>query len=120
MSVSVVYESETKKLGQLIANKLVDQDYVVELKLFDKFPVADAIDPFLVQLSNNYEFAIVVISDYGESSHSVSKELSIQKHSLGKFTNIYPAFPNSFNISKWWLDDTEQIVIIDKPLPNFI
>lgn len=119
MSVSIVYEPETKKSAQVIANKLVDQDYIVELKLFDKFPVADAMNPFFAQLSTNYDFAIVVISDHSESSHWISKELSLQKHSLGQFTNIYPAFINSFNISKWWLNDIDQIVILDKPFPKF-
>ena len=118
--ICIAHESKTTDKARLLAEYLTKRDrrrraFSEREIIFlckDPFPIADAMLPFLANLSSKFDAAFVVIDRSNQSSIWLSKELKVQ-HNIGNCTNVYPALLTERNISDWWLEQDSHFVNID-------
>jgi hypothetical protein len=108
----IIYKHNTISQAKLLANCFKQPRDRVVLISKKRFPIADAMFPFLLNLSSNYYAAFVVISDSDTSFLWISKELKRQQ-SIGNFANVYPAFCPEIVIPDWWSDRDSRFLILD-------
>ena len=111
--IGIAYEPHVVVSAELLAQSLCNDKNSVAMRCVNKFPIADSMFPFLLQLSSAFETAYIVISDSPESSGWISKELHVQ-HSIGNFTNLRPAFLTAKHIPMWWqASDPARYILVD-------
>ncbi|MBT9312613.1 hypothetical protein [Leptothoe kymatousa] len=111
--INIAHETSSAAAAEKHAQKLRRNGETVTLICRETFPIADAMFPFLAHLSATADYTLILLPPSSTSSSSVwiSKELHLQ-HSLGNFTNIYPAFSNHTDVPRWWATEDSTVRIL--------